>query len=158
MADQTDDAKKITLMSPAFKNGDKIPVLYTCDGDEISPPLSWSGAPGETKSFTMLYQNHRDWTYWTLYNIPADKTSLPAGIPEVKNLDDGNTHGINSEKLFRYFGPCSWVLQDSFFRILALDIRLNPDTPDNPDSVKKVMTGHILAEGRVNVVCFREHN
>ena len=146
---------KINLTSPAFNDGEKTPKLYTCDGREISPPLNWSKAPENTKSFLVTYRNYQSWTFWILYNIPPDKTGLKEGIPGTKLLSDGSIQGINSEKTIRYFGACPYYPQDTFFKIYALDTKLEIEGSDNWEAISEAMKGHILGEGTLRTFYFR---
>src|SRR2546422_9128521 len=89
-----------TLASAAFREGAAIPVKYTCDGVDVSPPLSWSGAPVGTRSFALIADDPDapagTWVHWVLYNLPADVSELPENIAKVESLDlDGARQGRN---------------------------------------------------------------
>lgn len=91
----TDDPKRltITLTSPAFSEGMTIPRVYTCDGEDISPPLAWSGVPEATRSLALICDDpdapRGTWTHWVLYDLPADVTQLQEGIPPHEQVNWG---------------------------------------------------------------------
>ena len=74
----------LVLSSPAFANGQKIPTKYTCDGKNVSPPLQWSGAPSETRSFVLILEDPDApsgvFRHWAVYNLPLECTALPEGV------------------------------------------------------------------------------
>src|SRR5204862_7042659 len=87
-----------TLASAAFREGAVIPAKYTCDGVDVSPPLSWSGAPAGTRSFALIAADPDapagSWVHWVLYNLPADVSELPENLAKVESLDlDGARPG-----------------------------------------------------------------
>ncbi|WP_207428967.1 YbhB/YbcL family Raf kinase inhibitor-like protein [Pedobacter sp. SYSU D00535] len=88
---QTENSLK--LISSAFAEGKTIPEKYTCDGANVSPPLSWSGVPEKTRSFAIIMDDpdaNGTWVHWVAYNIPASVTSLPEQIDIAKiNAIDG---------------------------------------------------------------------
>lgn len=71
---------EMQLTSPVLTAGEKMPAIYTCDGEDISPPLTWSPVPKRTKSFALVYTNRRGWSYWLLYNNPAEVRELPEAV------------------------------------------------------------------------------
>ena len=100
----------LSLESTAFLNGGIIPVRHTCDGDDISPPLNWSGVPEGTKCFALVCDDPdapvMTWVHWIVYAIPAEKRSLPEDVKRTKQLPDGTRQGTNSWKRIGYGGPC----------------------------------------------------
>jgi Raf kinase inhibitor-like YbhB/YbcL family protein len=101
--------KEITLSSSAFKQGQLIPKKYTADGADVSPPLSWGAAPGGTQSFALICEDPDapmgTWIHWIIYDIPANKTSLPEGVPAQPTLPDGSKQGVTSFRRVAYGGP-----------------------------------------------------
>ncbi len=85
------------LTSVAFSEGEMIPAKYTCDGDDLSPPLAWSGAPAGTQAFALIADDPDapigTWVHWVFYNIPADVTALPEGIPATPAPPSGGSTG-----------------------------------------------------------------
>ncbi len=119
-----DDAMR--LISPAFKHGDIIPRKYTCDGDDISPPLRWDKVPDKTKSFALICDDPDapmgTWVHWVYYNIPKNIRNLPEGIVSNENPYIGGTQGLNDFKRIGYGGPCPpGGKHRYFFRLYALD-------------------------------------
>src|SRR5262249_2196503 len=100
----------IQLTSPAFKGGEKIPVKYTCDGDNSSPPLRWSNVPKNTKMLALVCEDpdapNGIWSHWVVYKIPPTETEFPEGIPSIEVLPDGAEQGVNDFKHIGYGGPC----------------------------------------------------
>ncbi|HEX7025897.1 MAG TPA: YbhB/YbcL family Raf kinase inhibitor-like protein [Gammaproteobacteria bacterium] len=143
-----------TLKSTAFKNGGEIPVRYTCQGDNISPPLSWSDTPEGTRSLALIVEDpdapdpaapERTWVHWVLYNIPPTVTELPEG---VMKLPEGTLEGINDWEQEGYGGPCPPVGRHRYFHILyALDITVRefPYPPDR-QQIWQVIADNVLAE------------
>ena len=117
---------EMQLMSPAFRYGDMIPKKYTCDGDDISPPLKWKGVPEGTKSFVLICDDPDapmgTWVHWVYYNIPNNVRSLPESIVPSENPYIGGTQGINDFQRIGYGGPCPPMgTHRYFFRLYALD-------------------------------------
>jgi len=140
----------ITITSSAFAHNGSIPVKYTCQGDDISPPLAWMNVPAGTKSLALIVDDTdaRLYTHWVIFNIPPGTRSLPAGIPRQDTLADGSLQGFNSAKTLGYAGPCPPVgaAHHYRFRLYALDIMINlPPGADKSELVEK-MTGHIINE------------
>ena len=143
------------LTSSAFSNGEEIPEKYTCEGQDTSPPLEWSGLPGETKSLVLIVDDpdapdprspRTIWAHWVLYNIPPDAKGLKEGISS-KNLPRGTREGLNDWKRTGYGGPCPPIGRHRyFFKLYALDAILNHlKHPDKKD-MEMAMKGHILSE------------
>lgn len=149
----------------------RIPVKNSCFGEDISPPLNWSGAPGATKSLALIVENPDDnsqiFTHWVLYNIPPEITGLPEGVPTTTDmLPDGSIQGTNDFKRAGYAGPCpppnyGQVNLDSGpggragatikrphrydFRLYALDTELNLGPGADKAELTDAMDGHVLA-------------
>ena len=89
----------LTLSSSAFKAGAEIPKQHTCDGANLSPPLRWSDVPAGTKSFALIVDDSDapvgTWVHWVLYDLPADTSELPQGVPVNETLPNGAKQGLN---------------------------------------------------------------
>lgn len=144
----------IKITSPAFKNGDLIPAKYTCDGQDISPPLQWDGVPEETKSLAFICDDPdapmKTWVHWVLFNLPAGTKGLQENVPPDKVLPSGAKQGISDFRRIGYGGPCPPSgTHRYFFKIYALDTQLNLEAGATKEQLLKAMKGHILAEGQL---------
>lgn len=99
-----------TLSSQAFESGGTIAARFTCDGDDISPPLQWTGAPGGTTAFALTVDDpdapSGDFIHWVLYNLPGTVNNLPEDVPKVENLENGAVQGRNGFNRIGFGGPC----------------------------------------------------
>ncbi len=143
------------LWSPAFKNGEMIPVKFTCDGEDISMPLSWNGAPGGVKSFALIMDDPdapmQVFTHWVLYNIPPTLTSLPEGISKEREVPQG-LQGINDFGEVGYGGPCPPRTHQPhryFIRLYALDSALQLRGGARVGDVRRSMEGHVMASAEL---------
>jgi hypothetical protein len=100
----------LELKSSAFDQGDMIPDRYTCDGENISPPLVWKGVPEGTESLALIMEDIDSvqgiWSHWVLVNIPPDVHLLPEGVPAAATLLEGRIQGQNDFEEIGYGGPC----------------------------------------------------
>lgn len=136
----------LMIRSPAFAENGTIPTKFTCEGDDISPALSWQGAPTNTKSFVLIMDDPDApvgiWDHWLLFNIPANTNSLPENL---SSLPSGTQIGKNSWNKASYGGPCPPDGEHRyFFKLYALDTKLNLSNPQK-DEIESAMQGHILA-------------
>jgi Raf kinase inhibitor-like YbhB/YbcL family protein len=144
---------EITLTSSAFQDGGSIPYLYTCEGDDISPPLAWSGAPAIARSYAMVCEDpdapRGTWIHWVFYNIPGDAVELNKAVPTLPELPSGARHGRNTAGDMAYAGPCPPPGKPHryFFRLYALDISLNLAPGATKAELEQAMHQHILAQG-----------
>ncbi|HUL42532.1 MAG TPA: YbhB/YbcL family Raf kinase inhibitor-like protein [Burkholderiales bacterium] len=148
----------MTLTSASFPNNGAIPRRYTCDGEDISPPLMWTGLPAGTKSLALVVDDpdapdpaapKLTWVHWVLYNIPPTTTGLPEAVSK-KNLPSGTLQGLNDWKRTGYGGPCPPIGRHRYFhKLYALDSVI-PDlgTPTKA-ALEKAITGHILARAEL---------
>lgn len=146
----------LTIQSSAFLHDGEIPPRYTSDGEDISPPLQWSGVPDRTRSFVLIVDDpdapdpaapQRVWVHWVLYNIPAGVTSLPEG-GGPKDLFKKIIEGVNDWKKMGYGGPSPPIGRHRyFFKLYALDKELPARSGMTKGALEKEMKGHILAEG-----------
>lgn len=144
------------LTSPAFTDQGAIPARYTCDGDDMSPPLRWSGAPAGTRSFVVIIDDpdapdpaapRRIWVHWLLYNLPATLEGIPEGAA-VRSLGAGVRAALNDSNESGYGGPCPPIGRHRYFhKLFALDTEL-PDLGPRAKraDVEKAMSGHVVAE------------
>lgn len=145
---------QITLTSSAFEKGDMIPQQFTCDGQDTSPPLSWSNAPENTLSFALICDDPDapvgNWVHWVLYNIPAEVNEISEGQPKSKVLPNGALQGKNDWGKFGYGGPCPPSGKHRyFFKLYALSKILELEPGASKAQLLDAMEGHILAEGQL---------
>jgi Raf kinase inhibitor-like YbhB/YbcL family protein len=145
----------LTLTSSSFRHGGEIPSKYTCEGADISPPLSWSGAPADTGSYALIVDDpdapdpkapRMVFVHWVLYNLPASATGIPEGGP----LPPGTRQGLNDWKRTGYGGPCPPIGRHRyFFKLYALDTEL-PDlgTPTKAE-LEQAMRGDVLDQAEL---------
>jgi Raf kinase inhibitor-like YbhB/YbcL family protein len=144
-------AMPFELTSVAFSQEEAIPTRYTCDGENISPPLGWGDPPQGTTSFALISDDPDapggTWVHWVLYNIPADARVLPEAIPAEDELLDGSRHGENSFGRLDYGGPCPPSgTHRYFFKLYALDSVLDLESGANTETLLQAMEAHVLGE------------
>ncbi len=141
-----------TLVSPAFPSGGPIAVRYTCDGADLSPALAWSEVPAAAQSLALIADDPDApagaWTHWLLWNIPARATFLAENAPKVELLDNGARQGVNDFRRIGYGGPCPPPGHPHryFFRLFALDVRLDLKPGAARGELERAMAPHILAQ------------
>lgn len=142
----------LTLASPAFKEGETIPKEFSCEGSDKSPHLQWSDVPEGTQSFALIMDDPDapvgTWDHWVLFDIPANKMELPAEIASDAEFGDGSRSGLNSWKKTGYGGPCPppGGPHRYFFKLYALDKKLELPAGSTKSQVEAAMKGHILTE------------
>ncbi|MCQ9207413.1 MAG: YbhB/YbcL family Raf kinase inhibitor-like protein [Omnitrophica bacterium] len=134
---------EMKITSPQFGNNDFIPKKYTCQGDDINPPLAISGAPRETKSFALIVDDPdapgRTWVHWVVFDIPF--------ISEIPENSIPGKQGINDFGKRNYGGPCPPSgMHRYFFKLYALKSMLNIREGTNKRELENAMQGHILEE------------
>lgn len=147
-------ADDLTLKSSAFQNKERIPVLYTCNGKNISPPLSWDKIPTNTQSFVLILStpdfDPAKIYLWVIYNIPGNVKSLDQGA-NLK-LPEGTLVGLDYYYEAQYDGPCppDNLLHHYVFTLYALDTILYP-IEDNidPDDLLRIIRPHILEQAEL---------
>jgi Raf kinase inhibitor-like YbhB/YbcL family protein len=142
------------LTSAAFAHGTPIPTQYSCDGEDVSPPLAWSDPPEGTQTFALINDDPDApvgvWVHWVLYNIPGSLRSLDEAIPVQEALEDGSLHGENSWGRRDYGGPCPPSgTHRYFFKMYALDTMLELDAGADKQKLLDAMEGHILAQAEL---------
>jgi len=147
-------AMTLKLSSSAFDQGGTIPSKYTCEGDDVSPPLTFAGVPEGTKSLALIIDDpdapdpkapKRVWVHWVLYNMPASTPGLPEDASR-KGPPPGAVAGLSDKREIGYHGPCPPVGRHRYFhKLYALDTML-PAKPMTKAELESAMKGHILAE------------
>ena len=145
----------IEIESSAFEEGGIIPSKHTCDGENVSPALSWSGVPEGTKSLALICDDPDapvgTWVHWVIYGIPAETTGLPEAVPAEKTVLECAKQGITDFKRIGYRGPCppGGAPHRYFFKLYALDTELELDSGAAKKQLLTAMEGHILAQGQL---------
>lgn len=148
----------LVLQSADFADQGEIPKIFTCDGNDTSPALSWSGLPQQTKSLVLIVDDpdapdpakpKMTWVHWLLYNIPPTATELPQAVA-VKDLPTGTQQGKNDWKRTGYGGPCPPVGRHRYFhKLYALDIELPDLHSPTKAQLEKAMAGHIIGQAEL---------
>jgi len=149
------------LRSSAFDQGAAIPVKYSCDGEDVSPPLEWVNPPQDVQSFVLINDDPDapvgTWDHWILYNLPPEARSLPEAIPSDAELPDGSRHGQNSWRRLGYGGPCPPSgTHRYFFRLYASDTTFDLASGANKKQLLQAMEGHILGQAELMGVYSRK--
>jgi Raf kinase inhibitor-like YbhB/YbcL family protein len=153
---EVNNMEKISISSEAFKENGTIPDEYTCEGEDISPPLSWQGLPAGTKSIALIMDDPdapgRTFVHWVIYNIPGSMQKLAKGIPKKEKLDDGSRQGMTDFGRAGYGGPCPprGKPHRYFFKIYAIDKMLDLPSGASREDVETAMKGHVLAKGELS--------
>ncbi len=145
----------LNLSSTAFQSNTAMPVHYTCDGGDISPPLSWTGVPVNSKSLVLIVDDpdapdpaapKMTWVHWVLYDIPPGVSGLPEGVAPG-DLPPGTLEGLNDWKRTGYGGPCPPIGTHRYFhKLYALDLVLPDLGQPTKAQVERAMAGHILEQ------------
>lgn len=148
----------LTITSSSFSHHDEIPRIYTCDGEDLSPPLAWSGVPDKTMSLVLIVDDpdapdpaapKRTWVHWVLYNIPPAATGLPEGV-SPRFLPKGTIQGLNDWDRTGYGGPCPPIGRHRYFhKFYALDVVLSKLNTPIKANLEKAMKGHLLAQAEL---------
>jgi len=141
----------LSLSSSSFENGAMIPSKYTCDGEDISPPLKWESAPEGTKCFALISDDPDapagTWVHWVIYNIPAETNELKENYPKDAELPDGTKQGTSDFGRIGYGGPCPPSgVHRYYFKLYALDIVLDLASGASKADLLKAMENHIIEE------------
>ena len=149
----------LEIRSTAFTEGGEIPVRHTCEGDDVSPPLAWAGAPAGTRSLALVVDDpdapdpaapKTIWVHWVLWDLPPAAAGLPEGVARDR-LPPGTREGLNDWKRTGWGGPCPPVGRHRyFFRLFALDAPLG-ELGGAPTRARldAAMRGHVLAEATI---------
>ncbi len=145
----------LKIASSAFPPGGAIPKKHTCDGADVSPPLNWTNAPARTESFALIMDDPDapmgTWVHWVVYDLPGNTHELPEDVPKREEISGGARQGRNDFPKIGYGGPCPppGPAHRYFFKLYALDTRLNLKPGANKADVENAMKGHILSEGHL---------
>jgi Raf kinase inhibitor-like YbhB/YbcL family protein len=149
-----EESMALFLESSVFKHGSAIPRRYTCDAEDVSPPLTWSGAPEKTRSFALIVDDpdapdpaapKRVYVHWVLHDLPASVTSIEQD-GEGRAVQAGARQGKNDWSRTGYGGPCPPIGRHRyFFKLYALDAMLGDLGTATKKDLEKAMQGHILA-------------
>jgi hypothetical protein len=139
------------IESSAFREGEIIPSKYTCNGENISPPLRWINAPKGTKSFAIINDDPDapagDWVHWVIYNIPAGIHELKEGASSKKLLPKETIEGITDFRKTGYDGPCPPSgIHRYYFKLYALDAVLHLQAGVTKMQLLNAMQGHIISK------------
>jgi Raf kinase inhibitor-like YbhB/YbcL family protein len=139
----------LELTSPAFDDGVNIPRKYTCDGEDVNPPLRIEGVPAGTKSIVLIVDDPDAplgmWVHWVVWNIPPETKELPENT-----VPAGAVEGLNDFQKHSYGGPCPLSGKHKYyFKLYALDIKLNLDPNSLKKDVRNAMEGHVLAQAKL---------
>ncbi|MEZ5584801.1 MAG: YbhB/YbcL family Raf kinase inhibitor-like protein [Candidatus Competibacteraceae bacterium] len=142
-----------TLTSPVFAHGDSIPSRYTCEGEDLAPPLKWEEVPERTRSLVLIVDDpdapdpkapRMTWVHWVLYNLPVDADELPEGVTSA-SLPAGTEEGLNDWGRTGYGGPCPPIGEHRYFhKLYALDTVLQGLHQPDKSQVEAAMRGHIV--------------
>jgi Raf kinase inhibitor-like YbhB/YbcL family protein len=145
----------IEITSAAFAEGQPVPAKYTCQGRNLSPPLKWTGAPANTKSFALIADDPDapvgDWVHWVLFNLTPATTELAEDMPQSQYLPGGARQGMNDFHRLGYGGPCPPPGKPHryFFKLYALDTILDLKPGASKQDLLGAMEGHLLAQGQL---------
>ena len=145
----------LTVTSSAFDDGGEIPRKYTCQGQDVSPALAWSGVPDGTKSLALIMDDpdapdpaapKMTWVHWVLYNMPPDTAELLEGMA-ASQLPPGTKEGVNDWNRTGYGGPCPPIGRHRYYhKLYALDVQLPDLGKPTKGKLQKAMKDHVLAE------------
>jgi len=148
----------LRIASSAFADGGEIPVRHTCDGEDLSPPLEWSGVPDGTKSLALVVDDpdapdpkapRMTWVHWVLYNLPADSTGLPEAVTGDR-LPAGGREGLNDWRRTGWGGPCPPIGRHRYFhKLYALSKVLTDLGSPTKAELERAMEGHVLARAEL---------
>jgi Raf kinase inhibitor-like YbhB/YbcL family protein len=148
----------LKLQSTAFKEGGRIPDKYTCNGENVSPSLSWNKADSSVKSWALILEDpdapRGVFTHWIIFNIPGNVNSLPEALTTTEKVQNGALQGKNDALKTGYAGPCPppGPVHHYNFNLYALDSMLNVSAGASKKQVQDAMKGHIISQGKLVVV------
>ena len=139
----------LTLTSAAFGEGESIPEKYTCDGEDVSPPLTWQDVSADVGAYALIMDDpdapRGTWVHWVIYDLAPDLTQLPEGV--ASNV---GTQGSNSWDRMGYGGPCPPSgTHRYFFKLYALDAPVGLEAGADKETLLSAIEGHVLAEGQL---------
>ena len=159
-ADKPNPKKVMNLQitSTAFSEGQPIPAKYSCEGSDASPPLKWipqGGTPANIKSFALIADDPDapmgTWVHWVAYDLPPGTSALPEGVEKSQYISGNAMQGLNDFRRLGYGGPCPPPGKPHryFFKVYALDAKLDLRAGANRNELERAMKGHVLAQGEL---------
>jgi Raf kinase inhibitor-like YbhB/YbcL family protein len=148
-----ESAAGFVLTSSSFGEGEAIPTLYSCDGDEVSPPLEWSGAPDETTAFALIMEDPDadGFVHWVVVNLPGDTTSIDEGASG--SMPEGTIEGAAGSGDLGYIGPCPPSGEHTYvFTLYALSEALAVGAQPSEltaEAVRGLTEGFVIAEAEL---------
>lgn len=145
----------LQISSAAFTAGANIPKKFTCDGPDVSPKLNWNEPPSKTQSFALIMDDPDapvgTWVHWVLFDLPAAVRELEEGVAKQEQLPNGARQGRNDFGKIGYGGPCPPPGKPHryFFKLYALDSKLNLNAGATKADVERAMKGHVLVQGEL---------
>jgi len=145
----------LQLTTAAFQGGGTIPKKFTCDGPDVSPALSWTEPPARTQSFALIVDDPDapagTWVHWVLYDLPANTRRLPEAVGKESERTDGSRQGRNDFGRIGYNGPCppKGPAHRYFFKLYALDSKLDLKPGGTKIDLERAMKDHVLAHAEV---------
>lgn len=143
----------LSIRSKAFEHEGRIPIQYTCEGEDIVPPMEWEGVPENARSLVLIIDDPdapdpdaptMNWVHWVLYNLPPDSSGLPEGTT-LESLPAGTEAGKNDWAQTWYGGPCPPIGKHRYYhKLYALDCELEGLNKPEKADVEAAMQGHIL--------------
>jgi Raf kinase inhibitor-like YbhB/YbcL family protein len=153
-----DEAMTLTLASSAFEDRGSIPAKYTCEGEDIAPPLKWLDVPNAARSLVLIVDDpdapdpkapKMTWVHWVLYNIPPDVSELVEDVTS-ESLPPGTQEGVNDWKRVGYGGPCPPIGRHRYFhKLYALDTVLDGMNRPTKEQLEAAMKGHVIAQAQI---------
>lgn len=147
--------QKFALTSTAFQNGADIPRKYTCDAQDVSPPLRWENSPPGTKAFAIIVDDPdapgRTWVHWVIYDLPSGTKELSEAAGKTETLASGAKQGLNDFRNVGYGGPCPppGPAHRYYFKLYALDAPTNLKPRANKQQLLEAIKEHMLGEGEL---------
>jgi Raf kinase inhibitor-like YbhB/YbcL family protein len=148
-------AMAFVISSTSFQNDGTIPKKFTCDGDDVSPEVSWANPPAGTKSFALIADDPDapagTWTHWVIFDLPSQTASLPEGVKKVEEVPGGGSQGRNDFRKVGYGGPCPPPGKPHryVFKIYALDRMLKLNSGSSKQEVERAIENHILGSAEL---------
>jgi Raf kinase inhibitor-like YbhB/YbcL family protein len=148
-------AQKFALISSAFQAGADIPRKYSCEAEDVSPPLRWENAPAGTKAFTLIADDPDapggTWVHWVIYDLPPETKELTEAMAKTETLANGAKQGVNDFRKIGYSGPCPppGSAHRYFFKVYALEAPTHLKPRATKREVLEAIKGHMLGEGEL---------
>ena len=143
------------IKSSDFEHNQAIPKKYSCEGSDVSPPLTWSNPPQGTEGFALIADDPDapmgTWVHWVLYDLPSGTHELREGVPAQETLPSGGVQGLNDFKKIGYGGPCPPPGKPHryFFKLYALNGKTNLKPRATKQQLLDAIKGHVLGEAQI---------